>query len=131
EETVRYISAQKEEPQWLLNWRLKAFRRWQEMVEPHWAQLDYAPIDYQNAYYYASPQKKKTVQSLDEVDPKILETYKKLGIPLEEQKRLAGVESKVAVDAVFDSVSIGTTYQGELLKHGIIFCSFSEAVREH
>ncbi|MEP6766315.1 MAG: Fe-S cluster assembly protein SufB, partial [Gemmatimonadaceae bacterium] len=115
------------EPQWLLDWRLKAFRLWQTMKEPHWSNVVYPPIDYQAASYYSAPKSTKNVESLDEVDPKLLETYAKLGISLNEQKRLSGV----AVDAVFDSVSVGTTYKAELAKHGIIFCSFGEAVREH
>ena len=127
EETVRIISAKKNEPEWLLEWRLKAFRRWQTMSEPHWPNVTYGPIDYQAISYYSAPKTKKPLGSLDEVDPKILETYNKLGIPLTEQKVLAGV----AVDAVFDSVSVGTTYKEELKKLGIIFCSFGEAVREH
>lgn len=133
EQTVRLISAKKAEPRWLLQWRLKAFRRFTAMLqtqaEPNWAQLAYPKIDYQNMYYYAAPKAKKELESLDDFDPEIRATYEKLGIPLEEQKRLAGV--KVAVDAVFDSVSVATTYKAELEKHGIIFCSFSEAVREH
>jgi len=127
EETVRIISAKKHEPEWLLDWRLKAFRRWQTMTEPHWPNVTYGPIDYQAISYYSAPKTKKPLGSLDEVDPKLLETYAKLGIPLTEQKFLAGV----AVDAVFDSVSVGTTYKEELAKLGIIFCSFGEAVREH
>ncbi|MDQ6612494.1 MAG: Fe-S cluster assembly protein SufB [Gemmatimonadota bacterium] len=127
EETVRFISAKKNEPQWLLDWRLKAFRLWQTMKEPHWSNVVYPPIDYQAASYYSAPKSTKTVESLDEVDPKLLETYAKLGISLNEQKRLSGV----AVDAVFDSVSVGTTYKAELAKFGIIFMSFGEAVREH
>jgi Fe-S cluster assembly protein SufB len=126
EDTVRFISAKKEEPEFLLQWRLKAYRRWLEMREPKWAFLNYPDIDYQSISYFSSP-KKKNLQSLDEVDPEILKTYEKLGIPLHEQKLLQGV----AVDAVFDSVSIATTYRKELEKHGIIFCSFSEAAREH
>src|ERR1051325_10014033 len=127
EATVRVISAKKREPEWLLEWRLKAFRRWTTMSEPHWPNVTYSPIDYQAISYYSAPKTKKPLGSLDEVDPKILETYNKLGIPLSEQKVLAGV----AVDAVFDSVSVGTTYKEELAKLGIIFCSFGEAVREH
>jgi len=127
EDTIRIISGKKHEPQWLLEWRLKAFRRWQTMTEPHWPNVTYGPIDYQAISYYSAPKTKKPLGSLEEVDPKILETYTKLGIPLNEQKFLAGV----AVDAVFDSVSIGTTYKEELAKLGIIFCSFGEAVREH
>src|SRR5512147_2531727 len=127
EETVRLISSKKREPEWLLEWRLKAFRRWSTMTEPHWPNVTYGPIDYQAISYYSAPKTKKPLGSLDEVDPKILETYTKLGIPLSEQKILSGV----AVDAVFDSVSVGTTYKEELAKLGIIFCSFGEAVREH
>ena len=127
EETVRFISAKKQEPEWLLDWRLKAFRRWQTMKEPRWANVQYPAIDYQGVSYYSAPKSMKPLASLDEVDPKILETYSKLGISLTEQKRLTGV----AVDAVFDSVSVGTTYKEELAKYGIIFMSFGEAVREH
>jgi len=127
EDTIRVISAKKHEPEWLLEWRLKAYRRWLTMKEPHWPNVTYEPIDYQGISYYSAPRTKKPLGSLDEVDPKILETYTKLGIPLSEQKVLAGV----AVDAVFDSVSVGTTYKEELAKLGIIFCSFGEAVREH
>ncbi len=127
EDTVRLISTIKGEPEWLLDWRLKAFRRWQTMTEPHWGHVTYPPIDYQKQAYYSAPKSRTPLGSLDEVDPKLLETYTKLGIPLSEQKLLAGV----AVDAVFDSVSVGTTYKAELAKEGIIFCSFSEAVREH
>jgi Fe-S cluster assembly protein SufB len=127
EETIRLISAKKNEPEWLLEWRLKAYRRWLAMSEPHWSNVHYAPIDYQAISYYSAPKTKKPLGSLDEVDPKLLETYDKLGIPLREQKLLAGV----AVDAVFDSVSVGTTYKEELSKLGIIFCSFGEAVQHH
>ena len=127
EETVRFISAKKEEPEWLLEWRLKAYRRWLEMREPNWANLHHAPIDYQASTYYAAPTNTTPLGSLDEVDPKLLETYEKLGIPLSEQKLLAGV----AVDAIFDSVSVGTTFKATLAKSGVIFCSFGEAVREH
>ena len=127
EETIRLISAKKNEPEWLLEWRLKAYRRWTTMAEPHWPNVTYDPIDYQAISYYSAPKTKKPLGSLDEVDPKILETYNKLGIPLTEQKILSGV----AVDAVFDSVSVGTTYKEELAKLGIIFCSFGEAVRHH
>lgn len=126
EDVVRAISKKKEEPEFLLKWRLKAFDRWQKMKEPTWAFVNYAPIDYQSISYFSAP-KQKSLKSLDEVDPEILKTYEKLGIPLEEQKRLSGV----AVDAVFDSVSIVTTYKEQLQKEGIIFCSFSEAAREH
>ena len=133
EGTVRFISAKKGEPEWMLEWRLKAFRLWQEMEEPNWAKLGYPKIDYQDAYYYAAPKKKAALKSLDEVDPEILEVYQKLGIPLEEQKVLAGVEGarKVAVDAVFDSVSVATTFREELKKAGVIFLSISEAIREY
>ena len=127
EETVRLISKKKEEPEWLLEWRLKAFRRWQTMTEPRWPNVTYEPIDYQAHTYYSAPKSVKPLQSLDEVDPELLKTYEKLGISLTEQKRLAGV----AVDAIFDSVSVGTTMKSELAKAGVIFCSFGEAVREH
>ena len=127
EETVRLISSKKNEPTFMLEWRLKAFRRWQTMKEPHWSNVTYPPIDYQNVIYYSAPRTVNPLGSLDEVDPKLLETYNKLGIPLKEQKILAGV----AVDAVFDSVSVGTTYKEELAKLGIIFCSFGEAVQNH
>lgn len=128
EDTVRYISAQKEEPEWLLEWRLKAFRTWKSMEEPHyWAQLDYPPIDYQDLYYYAAPKQKIVLDSLDQVDPEFLATLEKLGISLDEQKRLSGV----AVDFVLDSVSVKTTFKETLAERGIIFCSFSDAVKEH
>jgi Fe-S cluster assembly protein SufB len=127
EATIRLISAKKEEPEWLLEWRLKAFRRWQTMTEPRWPNVTYEPIDYQAQTYYSAPKSVKPLQSLDEVDPELLKTYEKLGISLTEQKRLAGV----AVDAIFDSVSVGTTMKAELAKAGVIFCSFGEAVREH
>jgi Fe-S cluster assembly protein SufB len=127
EDTVRAISARTREPEWLLEWRLKAYRRWLTMHEPHWANVHYDPIDYQRQVYFSAPRTAKPIGSLDEVDPKLLETYTKLGIPLKEQKVLAGV----AVDAVFDSVSVGTTYRAQLAELGIIFCSFGEAVREH
>jgi Fe-S cluster assembly protein SufB len=128
EDIVRFISAKKEEPEWLLEWRLKAYRHWLEMPEPEWAKVSFPPIDYQDAFYYAAPKSKDDrPKSLDEIDPKLLETYAKLGIPLKEQEMLAGV----AVDAVFDSVSVATTYKGKLEEQGIIFCSISEAVREH
>jgi Fe-S cluster assembly protein SufB len=127
EDTIRFIAAKKGEPEWLLEWRLKAFRHWQTMKEPTWANVHYDPIDYQAASYYSAPKQKKKLNSLDEVDPELRATFEKLGISLEEQKRL----SNVAVDAVFDSVSVATTFRGELAKLGIIFCSFSEAVREH
>lgn len=127
EDTIRYISAKKEEPEWMLEWRLEAYRRWLTMDEPTWAKVEYPPIDFQNAYYYSAPKQKAKLESLDEVDPKLLETYKKLGIPLIEQQMLAGV----AVDAVFDSVSVVTTFKAKLAEVGVIFCPFSEAVREH
>ncbi|HWL46757.1 MAG TPA: Fe-S cluster assembly protein SufB, partial [Sphingomonadaceae bacterium] len=133
EETVRFISAKKNEPAWMLDWRLKAFRHWQTMPQPDWAKLDIPPIDYQDAYYYAAPKAKPALASLDELDPEIRRTYEKLGIPIEEQKVLAGVDGakKVAVDAVFDSVSVATTFREELKKAGVIFLSISEAIREH
>ena len=133
EDTVRFISAKKDEPEWMLEWRLKAFRHWLTMPMPDWARLNIPPIDYQQAYYYAAPKAKKQLASLDEVDPEILRVYEKLGIPLEEQKVLAGVEGarKVAVDAVFDSVSVATTFRAELEKAGVIFRPISEAIREY
>ncbi len=133
EDTVRFISAKKGEPEWMLEWRLGAFKRWLTMEEPTWAMVHYPKIDYQDAYYYAAPKQKKTIKSLDEIDPEILETYKKLGIPLREQEVLAGVEGapRMAVDAVFDSVSVLTTFKDELKKAGVIFCSMSEAIREY
>ena len=124
---IRFISSQKEEPAWLLAWRLQAFRYWINSKEPRWGKVDFPPIDYQAMSYYARPKKKKAFKDLSEVDPAILDTFNKLGIPLAEQKRLAGV----AVDAVLDSVSVGTTFQRELAKQGIIFCAFSEAVHKH
>jgi Fe-S cluster assembly protein SufB len=128
EDIVRLISAKKHEPEWLLEWRLKAFRGWLKMVEPHhWANVRYTPVDYQSISYYSAPKNRTPLGSLEEVDPKLLETYQKLGIPLSEQKLLAGV----AVDAIFDSVSVGTTYKAKLAEQGIIFCSFGEAVQEH
>ena len=135
EDTVRFISAKKNEPDWMLAWRLEAYRRWLTMREPTWARVDYPKIDYQNAYYYSAP-KKKALASLDEVDPEILKTYEKLGIPLREQEILAGVvrpegERRVAVDAVFDSVSVATTFKEELKRAGVIFMPMSEAIREH
>ena len=126
EDVVRFISTKKEEPQWLVDWRLKAYRHWLKTKEPVWAKIHYHDIDYQDIIYYSAP-KKKELQSLDEVDPELLRTYDKLGIPLEEQKMLTGV----AVDAVFDSVSVTTTFREELEKHGVIFCSFSEAAKNH
>jgi Fe-S cluster assembly protein SufB len=132
EDTVRYISAKKNEPEWMLEWRLKAWRAWLTMEEVSWAKLDIPEIDFQDAYYYAEPRQKPKLGSLDEVDPEILRVYEKLGIPIEEQKVLAGVEGarKVAVDAVFDSVSVATTFRAELEKAGVIFRSISEAIRE-
>ena len=127
EDVVRIISDKKNEPKWLLDWRLKAFKRWKKMKNPNWSMLNYPDIDYQQISYYSAPKAKKKLKSLDEVDPEILKTYDKLGIPIEEQKML----SNVAVDAVFDSVSITTTFKEELEKAGVIFCSFSEAVHNH
>ena len=127
EDVVRLISEKKGEPEWLLEWRLKAYRAWLKMTEPSWQNVKYDPIDYQNISYYAAPKEKKSLGSMDEVDPEIRATFDKLGIPLIEQQLLAGV----AVDAVFDSVSVATTFREKLAKLGIIFCSFSEAVREH
>ncbi len=127
EEVIAMISAKKEEPDWLLEWRLKAFHHWQTMTGPDWAKLDVPGIDFQKIHYYAAPKQKDRPKSLDDVDPKLLETFDKLGVPLHERARLAGV----AVDAVFDSVSVGTTFQKELKEAGVIFCSFSEAVKEH
>ncbi|WP_414648289.1 Fe-S cluster assembly protein SufB, partial [Dyella sp.] len=134
EDTIRLISARKQEPAWLLEWRLKAFAGWQQMQEPHWAKVWHAPIDYQDIHYYAAPKKKAGLKSLDEVDPELLATYEKLGIPLKERAILAGVEqgeSNVAVDAVFDSVSVATTFRETLKKAGVIFCPISEAVQDH
>ncbi|MBV9929624.1 MAG: Fe-S cluster assembly protein SufB [Alphaproteobacteria bacterium] len=133
EDTIRYISARKSEPRWMLDWRLKAYRAWLEMEEVTWAKLAIPPIDFQNAYYFAEPKQKPELKSLDELDPEIRRTYEKLGIPIEEQKVLAGVAGarKVAVDAVFDSVSVATTFREELSKAGVIFLSISEAIREH
>ena len=127
EDVVRLISDKKGEPEWLLDWRLKAYRLWTTMVEPEWPNVTYNKIDYQAISYYSAPKKKPTLKSMDEVDPEIRSTFEKLGIPIEEQKMLAGV----AVDAVFDSVSVATTFREKLAEMGIIFCSFSEAVREH
>ncbi|MBL7877017.1 MAG: Fe-S cluster assembly protein SufB [Cyclobacteriaceae bacterium] len=127
EDTVRFISAKKGEPEWLLEWRLKAFRQWQKMVEPKWPNVQYPPIDYQDIIYYSAPKKKTGVSSLDEVDPELIKTFEKLGISITEQKRLTGI----AVDAVIDSVSVATTFKEKLREMGIIFCSFSEAVKEH
>src|SRR5438046_9359954 len=133
EDTVRFISAKKEEPEWMLDWRLKAYRAWLEMDEVSWAKLDIPPIDYQDAYYYAAPKAKPKLASLDELDPEIRRTYEKLGIPIEEQKVLAGVDgaARVAVDAVFDSVSVATTFREDLRQAGVIFRCISEATREH
>jgi Fe-S cluster assembly protein SufB len=130
EDVIRFISAKKEEPAWLLEWRLQAYAKWQKMSEPNWAKLGYPPIDYQDSYYYSAPKQKDAPKSLDEVDPELLETYEKLGIPLKEQEMLAGVRN-VAVDAVFDSVSVATTFKAKLAEAGVIFCSISEAVREY
>ena len=133
EDTVRFISDKKGEPEWMLDWRLKAFRQWEKMESPDWAKLEIPMIDYQDAYYYAEPKPKEKLGSLDEVDPEILRIYEKLGIPIEEQKVLAGVEGarKVAVDAVFDSVSVATTFRKELEDAGVIFRSISEAIKEY
>ncbi|MEY4091695.1 MAG: FeS assembly protein SufB [Pseudomonadota bacterium] len=132
EDIVRFISAKKGEPQWMLDWRLDAFRRWKTMDEPQWARVHYPKIDFNDSYYYAAPKKNAAPKTLDDVDPAILDTYKKLGIPLREQELLAGVQtSKVAVDAVFDSVSVVTTFKEELKKAGVIFCSISEAIKDH
>jgi Fe-S cluster assembly protein SufB len=127
EDIIRLISAKKREPAFMLEWRLKAYRGWLKMTEPHWSNVVYPPIDYQDIIYYAAPKTSRPLGSLDEADPKLIETYQKLGIPLTEQKILAGV----AVDAIFDSVSVGTSYKKQLAEMGIIFCSFSEAVQEH
>ncbi len=132
EEIVRFISKKKNEPEWMLEWRLKAFRHWLTMEEPrHWPHLKWPLIDFQDIIYYAAPKQKAAVSSLDEVDPELLKTFEKLGISLEEQKRLVGMESQIAVDAVIDSVSVKTTFKETLAEKGIIFCSFSEAVQEH
>mgnify|MGYP003444823801 FL=1 len=127
EDIIRLISAKKQEPAFLLEWRLAAYRRWLDMTEPHWPNVQYPPIDYQDIIYYSAPKQAKPLGSLDEVDPELLATYEKLGISLSEQKRLSGV----AVDAIFDSVSVATTFKDKLKEHGVIFCSFSDAVREH
>ncbi len=127
EDIVRTISAKKNEPEWLLEWRLKAYRHWLTMTEPEWANVNYPKIDYQDIIYYSAPKPKKKLESLDEVDPELLDTFEKLGIPLHEQKMLANV----AVDAIFDSVSVATTFREKLAKEGVIFCSFSEAVHNH
>src|SRR5918993_1957260 len=132
EDIVRFISAKKDEPEWMTEWRLDAYRRWLTMREPTWARVEYDPIDFNDIYYYAAPKMNAAPKTLDEVDPEILKTYEKLGIPLREQEILAGVQtSRVAVDAVFDSVSVATTFKAELKKAGVIFCSISEAIREH
>jgi Fe-S cluster assembly protein SufB len=147
EDTVRFISAKKDEPAWMLEWRLEAYRHWLTMREPRWARVDYRPIDYQDIYYYAAPKRTVAPKSLDEIDPEILKTYEKLGIPLREQELLAGVvredadgdgeggegrsAGRVAVDAVFDSVSVATTFKQELKKAGVVFMPISEAIREH
>jgi Fe-S cluster assembly protein SufB len=128
EEVIRFISAKKEEPEWMLEWRLKAYEHFKTMEEPDWAKVEYTPIDLSDIYYYAAPKIKDRPNSLDEVDPELLRTYEKLGIPLKEQEVLAGV---VAVDAVFDSVSVATTYRKKLAEYGVIFCSISEAIKEH
>ena len=127
EDIIRFISAKKQEPEWMLEWRLKSYRHWLTMKEPTWANVHYPPIDYQATRYYSAPKQKKKLNSLDEVDPELRATFDKLGISLDEQKRLSGV----AVDAVFDSVSVATTFQAELAKVGVIFCSFSDAVKNH
>src|SRR5919107_3191106 len=133
EDIVRFISAKKGEPEWMTEWRLDACRRWLTMREPTWARVDYERIDYNDIYYYAAPKKNPSPKSLDEVDPEILKTYEKLGIPLREQEILAGVEPerRVAVDAVFDSVSVATTFKEALSKAGVIFMPISEAIREY
>jgi Fe-S cluster assembly protein SufB len=147
EDVIRFISAKKNEPEWMLAWRLDAYRRWRTMSEPTWARVKYGPIDYQDIYYYAAPKKKEGPKSLDEIDPEILETYRKLGIPLREQEILAGVQKadgeagtgengdngygRVAVDAVFDSVSVATTFKAELAKVGVLFMPISEALQKH
>src|SRR5258708_30622537 len=136
EDTVGFISEKKNEPAWMLEWRLEAYRRWLSMTEPTWARVNYPKIDYQDLYYYSAPKPKKTVSSLDEIDPEILKTYEKLGIPLREVGVLEGVvrpegQRKIAVDAVFDSVSVATTFQKELKAAGVIFMPISEAIREH
>src|SRR6516164_918059 len=136
EDTIRFISAKKDEPEWMLNWRLDAYRRWLTMREPRWARVEYPQIDYQDLYYYAAPKRKAGPKSLDEIDPEILKTYEKLGIPLREQEILLGVEkpadegaggyNRVAVDAVFDSVSVATTFKEELAKAGVLFMPISD-----
>jgi Fe-S cluster assembly protein SufB len=132
EDIVRFISEKKGEPAWMLEWRLEAYRRWRNMTEPTWAKVDYPKIDFEDLYYYSAPKSTEGPKSLDEVDPELIATYEKLGIPLKEQEVLAGVQgARVAVDAVFDSVSVVTTFKDELAKAGVIFCSISEALREH
>ncbi|MEX3009156.1 Fe-S cluster assembly protein SufB [Hoeflea sp. TYP-13] len=132
EDIIRFISAKKDEPEWMLEWRLDAYRRWLTMEEPSWARVEYPQIDFNDLYYYAAPKNQTGPKTIDEVDPELLATYEKLGIPLREQEILAGVQqSKVAVDAVFDSVSVVTTFKEELAKAGVIFMSISEAIREH
>ncbi len=132
EDIIRFISAKKDEPEWMLEWRLEAYRRWRTMEEPTWANVEYPKIDFEDLYYYAAPKNAEGPKSLEEVDPELLATYEKLGIPLREQEVLAGVQgAKVAVDAVFDSVSVVTTFKEELAKAGVIFGSISEAIREH
>jgi len=132
EDIIRFISAKKDEPEWMLEWRLDAYQRWLTLREPEWARVDYPPIDFNDIYYYAAPKNQTGPKTIDEVDPELLATYEKLGIPLREQEMLAGVqESKIAVDAVFDSVSVVTTFKEELAKAGVIFMSISEAIREH
>src|SRR5690606_21138245 len=132
EDISRFISGKKGEPEWMLEWRLEAYRRWRTMTEPTWAKVSYPKIDFDDIYYYAAPKSMEGPKSLDEVDPELLRTYEKLGIPLKEQEVLAGVQgAKVAVDAVFDSVSVVTTFKKEPAKTGVIVCSMSEAIREH
>src|SRR5215208_6202574 len=132
EEIVAFISSKKGEPEWMLAWRLEAYRHWLTMTKPDWARVSYPEIDFQDLYYYAAPKRHPAPKSLDEVDPELLRTYEKLGVPLREREVLAGVEgARVAVDAVFDSVSVVTTFKEELARAGVIFCSMSEAVREH
>lgn len=131
EDTIRFISEKKKEPQWMLEWRLHAYSHWLTLKEPHWQNITYPPINYQDIIYYSAPKPKKELKSLDEIDPELRETFEKLGISLAEQKRLAGVEGGIAVDVVLDSVSVATTFKKTLAELGIIFCSFSEAVHEH
>ena len=133
ESTIAFISAKKNEPKWMLEWRLKAFARWKTMEEPKWAMVNYPDIDFQDIIYYSAPKERPQIDSLDEVDPKILETYKKLGIPIREQEVLLGVKgsAKIAVDAVFDSVSVATTFRKELSEAGVVFCSISEAIQDY